>query len=143
MQVKQSMFWAIALISLFVLQSTSPLLHPVGVDIPQMESQGGIEWVQFDLVDDVYSDAIGYSDLSTAAESREVIASSRIGTFDVNGLQLERPVPDEWMTPRFDLSLVLVSCLLKVRDLFKTMYLLVKIIIYQQKQTTRVVFRAV
>tara|TARA_B110000444_G_scaffold18720_1_gene15726 strand:- start:47106 stop:51629 length:4524 start_codon:yes stop_codon:yes gene_type:complete len=103
------MFWAIALISLFVLQSTSPLLHPVGVDIPQMESQGGIEWVQFDLVDDVYSDAIGYSDLSTAAESREVIASSRIGTFDVNGLQLERPVPDEWMTPRFDLSLVLVS----------------------------------
>mgnify|MGYP006138182173 FL=1 len=109
MQVKQSMFWAIALISLFVLQSTSPLLHPVGVDIPQMESQGGIEWVQFDLVDDVYSDAIGYSDLSTAAESREVIASSRIGTFDVNGLQLERPVPDEWMTPRFDLSLVLVS----------------------------------
>ena len=61
MQVKRSMFWAIALMSLFVLQSTSPLLHPVGVESVEMESQGGIEWVQFDLVDGVYSDAVGYS----------------------------------------------------------------------------------
>ena len=71
MQVKRSMFWAIALISLFVLQSTSPLFHPVGVDSTQMESQGGIEWVQFDLVDGVYSDAVGYEDFTSSVEERE------------------------------------------------------------------------
>ena len=109
MQVKRSMFWAIALISLFVLQSTSPLLHPVGVDSIKMDSQGGIEWVQFDLVDGVYSDAVGYSDFTSSAEEREHIASSRIGTFDASGLQVERPVPNEWLMTRFDLRLVLVS----------------------------------
>ena len=82
MQVKRSMFWAIALMSLFVLQSTSPLLHPEGVESVEMESQGGIEWVQFDLVDGVYYDADGYSDFTSSVEDRELIASSRIGTFD-------------------------------------------------------------
>ena len=71
MQVKRPMFWAIALISLFVLQSTSPLLHPVGVDSIKMDSQGGIEWVQFDLVDGVYSDAVGYSDFTSSVEERD------------------------------------------------------------------------
>ena len=108
MQVKRSMFWAIALMSLFVLQSTSPLLHPVGVESVEMESQGGIEWVQFDLVDGVYSDAVGYSDFTSSVEDRELIASSRIGTFDSLGLQLDRPVPNEWLMTRFDLSLVFV-----------------------------------
>lgn len=108
-QVKRSMFWAIALITLFLLQSTSPLLHPVGVDSSEMEVDETPEWVQFDLVDGVYSDAVGYSDFSPFSEQRDMIASSRIGTFDLNGFQLERPVPNEWMSTRFDLSLIIVS----------------------------------
>ena len=111
------MFWAIALMSLFVLQSTSPLLHPEGVESVEMESQGGIEWVQFDLVDGVYSDAIGYSDFTSSVEDRELIASSRIGTFDSLGLQLDRPVPNEWLMTRFDLSLVLVSNQMLMMDM--------------------------
>ena len=108
-QVKRSMLGPIALITLFLLQSSSPLLHPVGVDSSEMESEGGIEWVQFDLVDDVYSNAVGYSDSLLWSEHREVIAASRIGTFDLNGFQLNRHVPEEWMLARLDLSLVLIS----------------------------------
>lgn len=109
MQLRRSMLGPFALITLFLLQSTSPLLHPVGVDSSEMENEGGIEWVQFDLIDGVYSDAVGYSQYSQSTEQREVIATSRIGTFDLNGFQLDRPVPEEWMLPRFDLSLVLIS----------------------------------
>ena len=109
MQVKRSMLGAIALITLFLLQSTSPLLHPIGVVSSEIELEGGIEWVQFDLIDDVYSDAAGYNEYSPWSENREIIASSRIGTFDINGFQLDRPIPSEWMVTRFDLSLVLVS----------------------------------
>ena len=116
MQVKRSMLGPFALITLFLLQSTSPLLHPVGVDSSEMESDGGIEWVQFDLVDGVYSDAVGYSEYSPASEIREVIAKSRIGTFDVTGFQLDRPVPEEWMLPRLDLSLILISNELLMMD---------------------------
>ena len=83
MQVKRSMFWAIALITLFLLQSTSPLLHPVGVESSEMEVDETPEWVQFDLVDGVYSDAVGYSEFSSFSEQRDMIASSRIGTFDL------------------------------------------------------------
>jgi len=108
-QVKRSMLGPIALISLFLLQSTSPLLHPVGVDSSEIESKDGVEWVQFDLIDGVYSDAVGYSEYSSWSENREIIATSRIGTFDINGFQLDRPVPEEWMLKRLDLSLVLVS----------------------------------
>jgi serine protease AprX len=115
-QVKRSMLGPFALITLFLLQSTSPLLHPVEVDSSEMESDGGIEWVQFDLVDGVYSDAVGYSDHSPASENREVIAKSRIGTFDVTGFQLDRPVPEEWMLPRLDLSLILISNELLMMD---------------------------
>ena len=109
MQVKRSMLGAIALITLFLLQSTSPLFHPIGVVSSEIELEGGIEWVQFDLIDDVFSDAAGYNEYSPWSENREIIASSRIGTFDINGLQLDRPIPSEWMVTRFDLSLVLVS----------------------------------
>ena len=119
MQVKHSMFWAIALITLFLLQSASPLLHPVGVVSSEMESDEDVEWVQFDLVDGVYSDAVGYSDYSPFLEQRGMFASSRIGTFDINGFQLERPVPNEWMMSRFDLSLIIVSndiLMMEMRD---------------------------
>ncbi len=103
------MLGPMVLVILFVLQSTSPLLHPGGVDSSEMESEGGIEWVQFDLVDGTYSDAVGYSDSSPLSEHRDIIASSRIGTFDLNGFQLDRPVPEQWLLPRLDLSLVLIS----------------------------------
>jgi len=108
-QVKRSVLGPFGLIILFLLQSTSPLLHPTGVGSSEIELEGGIEWVQFDLIDDVYSDAVGYSEYSPSSENREIIASSRIGTFDINGFQLDRPIPGEWMVTRFDLSLVLVS----------------------------------
>lgn len=119
MKMNHSMKWAIALVTLFVLQSASPLIHPNSTPVSNMQSDGGIEWVQFDLVEGVYSDAIGHEEFTTHSESRSELAVSRIGTFDANGLELQRPVPSDWLTPRLDLSLVIVSnevLLLDVRN---------------------------
>ena len=117
--MNHSMRWAIALVTLFVLQSASPLIHPNPSSVSTMQSDGGIEWVQFDLVEGVYSDAIGHDEYTDQLESRSELAVSRIGTFDAHGLELQRPVPSDWLTPRLDLSLVIVSnevLLLDVRN---------------------------
>ena len=119
MNMNHSMKWAIALVTLFVLQSASPLIHPNPSSASTMQPDGGIEWVQFDLVEGVYSDAIGHEEYTTQLESRSELAVSRIGTFDAHGLELQRPVPSDWLTPRLDLSLVIVSnevLLLDVRN---------------------------
>ena len=117
--MNHSMRWAIALVTLFVLQSASPLIHPNTPPASTMQSDGGIEWVQFDLVEGVYSDAIGHDEYTAQLESRSELAVSRIGTFDAHGLELQRPVPSDWLVPRLDLSLVIVSnevLLLDVRN---------------------------
>ena len=119
MKMNHSMRWAVALVTLFVLQSASPLIHPNPSSVSSMQPDGGIEWVQFDLVEGVYSDAIGHEEYTTQLESRSELAVSRIGTFDAHGLELQRPVPSDWLTPRLDLSLVIVSkevLLLDVRN---------------------------
>jgi serine protease AprX len=109
LQVRTSMRLAVALVTLFLLQSASPLLHPDNSVPSQMESEGGIEWVQFDLVDGVFSDAIGLDDHTPQLEARPELAVSRLGTFDAHGLELQRPVPSDWLLPRLDLSLIVVS----------------------------------
>ncbi|MDP6234497.1 MAG: S8 family serine peptidase, partial [Candidatus Poseidoniaceae archaeon] len=109
MQFKRSMFWAVALIALFLLQGASPLVQQSGQSSQTMNDEHGIEWVQFDLREGTYLDAVGYEDFSSQAEERLEIAKSRIGTFDSAGFHVERPVPSEWMTPRLDLGLVIVS----------------------------------
>lgn len=109
MQFKRSMFWAVALIALFLLQGASPLVQQSGQPSQTMNDEHGIEWVQFDLREGTYLDAVGYEDFSSHAEERLEIAKSRIGTFDSVGFHVERPVPSEWMTPRLDLGLVIVS----------------------------------
>ena len=109
LQVRTSMRLAVALVTLFLLQSASPLLHPDNSVPSQMEFEGGIEWVQFDLVDGVFSDAIGLDDHIPQLEARPELAVSRLGTFDAHGLELQRPVPSDWLLPRLDLSLIVVS----------------------------------
>ena len=99
MQFKRSMFWAVALIALFLLQGASPLVQQSGQPSQTMNDEHGIEWVQFDLREGTYLDAVGYEDFSSHAEERLEIAKSRIGTFDSVGFHVERPVPSEWMTP--------------------------------------------
>lgn len=88
--------------------STGPLLTSAPSQTT-IESLVEPEWVQFDLREGVYHDAWGEMDEHLELEVRDIRANSTFGTFDVNGLQVNRPVPSEWMQPRFDLLMVLIS----------------------------------
>jgi len=107
--VKRSMAGALALALLFLLQGATPLLQPTESQPTEMDEGGEVEWVRFDLIDGVYGDAEGYESYTEQLEYRSPTASSRIGTFDINGLQLTRPIPGEWLAPRIDLQLLIVS----------------------------------
>jgi len=86
------------------------MLHPTGeqTDASELDSSQ-TEWVRFDLVDGVYSDAIGEYDYTDSLEDRPNIASSRIGDFDQYGFTASRPLPMELMQARPDLLLLIVD----------------------------------
>ncbi|NCG42820.1 MAG: S8 family serine peptidase [Euryarchaeota archaeon] len=86
------------------------MLHPTGeqTDVSQLDSSQ-TEWVRFDLVDGVYSDAVGEYDHTNSLEDRPNIASSRIGDFNQYGFTASRPLPMELLQTRPDLSLLIVD----------------------------------
>jgi hypothetical protein len=86
------------------------MLHPTGeqTDASQLDSSQ-TEWVRFDLIDGVYSDAVGEYDYTNSLEDRPNLASSRIGDFDQYGFTASRPLPMELMQARPDLSLLIVD----------------------------------
>ncbi|MDA1130847.1 MAG: S8 family serine peptidase [archaeon] len=110
MQTSSSLRMALCLVVIFVLQILSPMLHPTGeqTDASELDSSQ-TEWVRFDLVDGVYSDAIGEYDYTDSLEDRPNIASSRIGDFDQYGFTASRPLPMELMQARPDLLLLIVD----------------------------------
>ncbi len=101
---------ALCLVVIFVLQSLSPILHPTGENTEAFQlDENQTEWVRFDLVDGVYSDAVGEYDNTYSLEIRPSIASSRIGDFDQYGFAASRPIPMELMQARPDLALLIVD----------------------------------
>ena len=86
------------------------MLHPTGeqTDASELDSSQ-TEWVRFDLVDGVYSDAVGEYDYTDSLEDRPNIASSRIGDFDQYGFTASRPLPMELIQARPDLLLLIVD----------------------------------
>ena len=109
MQARRTLSGAWFLVALFVLQSTLSTLD--FNDAPSggpLQNDDGVEWVQFDLVDGVYADAVGVFDEGEGGEQRQITADTRIGLFDANGLHLDRPMPSAWLQGRTDLRLVLV-----------------------------------
>ena len=110
MQVRRTAIGAWFLVTLFVLQSTFS-----AVDLSQdstedtLHNSDGVEWVQFDLVDGVYGDAVGSLNQTLSLEERQMTAISSIGTFDLDGLHLERPMSTEWLQGRADLRLYLID----------------------------------
>lgn len=110
MQARRTVSGAWFLVALFVLQSTLSTLD--FNDAPSggpLQNDDGVEWVQFDLVDGVYADAVGVFDEGEGGEQRQITADTRIGLFDANGLHLDRPMPSAWLQGRTDLRLVLVD----------------------------------
>ncbi|MBT6923221.1 MAG: hypothetical protein HOA35_01625, partial [Euryarchaeota archaeon] len=63
MQARRTVLGAWFLVTLFVLQSTFSTvdLNDTAANEP-LQNSDGVEWVQFDLVDGVYGEAIGSFD---------------------------------------------------------------------------------
>ena len=110
MQARRTVMGAWFLVTLFVLQSTFSAVD-LSKDLTEdaLHNDDGVEWVQFDLVDGVYGDAVGSLSQTSSLEERPTTAISNIGTFDLDGLHLERPMSTEWLQGRADLRLYLID----------------------------------
>ena len=110
MQARRTVMGAWFLVTLFVLQSTFSAVD-LSKDSTEdaLHNDDGVEWVQFDLVDGVYADAVGSLSQTSSLEERPMTAISNIGTFDLDGLHLERPMSTEWLQGRADLRLYLID----------------------------------
>ena len=110
MQVRRTAMGAWFLVTLFVLQSTFSAVD-LSKDSAEetLHNDDGVEWVQFDLVDGVYGDAVGSLSQTSSLEQRPTTAISNIGTFDLDGLHLDRPMSTEWLQGRADLRLYLID----------------------------------
>ncbi len=100
--------WAGVFVLLLVFSTHSGMLVP---SPSQNTSSSTFDptWVKFDVAPGVYHDATGVFDEGEAVEHRELTAIGPFGTFDVNGLQLERPVTPALLEPRFDLLMLVIS----------------------------------
>ena len=117
MQARRTALGAWFLVALFVLQTTCSVIDfgpPVADET--LQNSDGVEWVQFDLVDGVYADAVGVSNQESTEESRSLTADSRIGMFDADGLHLDRPLSSVWLQGRADLRLVLIDTTLEMQQ---------------------------
>ncbi len=68
-----------------------------------------IQWIKFDLPKDTIRNFVGSLDNSLALEDRSVIAHSRLGIHDSNGILFDIEIPEELLVTRPDLAIVLVS----------------------------------
>ena len=96
---------------------------PVVNQSEQIPEEAGIEWVKFDLPEDSIRNFVGQLDSSQSLEDRPLIAHSRLGIHDSSGILFEQEIPEELLTPRPDLRLVLVSTefrLPRLEQIFRT-----------------------
>ncbi len=101
---------------LLLLFSTSSSLLTQQGDGGNEVSTFNPDWVRFEVSDDVYREAIGVMDESLTDETRDPLAITPLGTFDATGLTLERPVPESFLEPRFDVLMLIVSNDMRFHD---------------------------
>ena len=70
MHTKRSITGAIFLVVLFVLQSTSQIIHSNENSLVLESQSDEVEWVRFDLREDVYHDAVGVYDDTISQRSK-------------------------------------------------------------------------
>ncbi len=95
---------AVILILIFLI-SGMPLTNQSS----QPPDESDSEWLRFDLPDDSIRNLVGQLDQALSLEERPLLAHSRLGIHDASGVLFETEIPEELLTPRPDLSLVLVS----------------------------------
>ena len=100
---------------LLLFSTSSSLLTPRG-DGGNEVSTFNPDWVRFEVSDDVYREAFGVMDESLTDETRDPLAITPLGTFDATGLTLERPVPESFLEPRFDVLMLIVSNDMRFHD---------------------------
>lgn len=100
---------------LLLFSTSSSLLTPRGGGGNEV-STFNPDWVRFEVSDDVYREAIGVMDESLTDETRDPLAITPLGTFDATGLTLERPVPESFLEPRFDVLMLIVSNDMRIHD---------------------------
>ena len=100
---------------LLLFSTSSSLLLPRG-DGGNEVSTFNPDWVRFEVSDDVYREALGVMDGSLADETRDSLAITPLGTFDATGFTLERPVPESFLEPRFDVLMLIVSNDMRFHD---------------------------
>ena len=97
------------LVGLFILQSASQLAINDVSESEMIDDVQRIERVHFELRDGVFNEAKGTYQFDNFIEQRTISAETVIGTFDEFGFELSRPISAEWLQPREDLVLILVS----------------------------------
>ena len=96
---------AVMLVLLLVCSTTLSILSPSET----IEATSGGEWVEFELRDGVYAEAVGAYGGGDFDELRALEAVGPFGTFDTNGLRLNSPVPQAWMEPRLDALVLIIA----------------------------------
>ena len=86
---------------LLLLVSTSGSVLMPKAQNEEVQSEYPPNWVRFDIKDDVYHEAVGTMDTTLTDEVRAPVATSSIGQFDEQGLELNRPIPAELMEAAF------------------------------------------
>ena len=102
-----------ALLLLVVLLLSS---IPIPEQSENEAGQSGVEWLRFDLPEDAMSSLVGVLDETLALEDRALLAHSRIGIHDANGVLFETAIPDELLVPRTDMALLLISSDVRIAD---------------------------
>ena len=95
---------AVLLLLVFLLSGL-----PITNEAVQVSEEGDTEWVRFDLPEDSIRNLVGQLDEALSLEERPLLAYSRLGIHDASGVLFETEIPEELLTIRPDLALVLVS----------------------------------
>ena len=102
---------AFLLLVIFLLSGIPVVNQPEAIN-----EEPGVEWVRFDLPEDSIRNLVGELDESLSLEERPLLAHSRLGIHDSSGVLFEHDIPDELLTSRPDMRLVLVSTEFRFSD---------------------------
>ena len=98
---------ALGILILLLMSPWSSMVEPGSEESDSLEAERDVEF--FSIRTDAYSDFVGTYDSSNVQEQRTVEAHSRLGTYSIDGLELNRPLSNDVLEPRFDAQLLLIN----------------------------------